>query len=216
MKTLKKDGLIWIALLAPFVFIAIYWDQFPEQIPTHFGLDGKPDDYGGKAFGLLLLPLLNLGMYFFFLVIPKIDPSRAKFALFLDKFRIIRLILHLFFCFVFFLVAVYSLGVAFNLSTVLLYGMLVLFLLLGNYMGTVRHNYFVGVRTPWTLANETVWTKTHRLTGKLWVFSSLAMMVLLPFVSNPDYIFLPYLLLITIIPVAYSYIEFRKLTRHEN
>lgn len=211
MKTLKKDWMIWIMLILPFVFIAIYWDQFPDQIPTHFGMNGEPDDYSSKELGLFLISGINVVLYFVFLIIPKIDPSRANYALFLDKYRIIRLILHLFFTFVFFSIAVYSLGVKFNTSLFVMYGVLLLFLLLGNYMGNVRHNYFIGVRTPWTLANEEVWTKTHRLTARIWVYSSLVMMVVLPFVSNPDWLFGPFIAVISIIPIMYSYIIFRKI-----
>jgi uncharacterized membrane protein len=215
METLKKDWIIWIMMIAPFVFIAIYWDKFPEQIPVHFGMDGEPNGYSSKATGLFMLSGINVIMYFVFLVMPKIDPSRANYPLFSDKYRIIRLILHAFFTFVFFLTALYSLGWKFDISIFILYGVLVLFLLLGNYMGNVRHNYFIGVRTPWTLANEEVWTKTHRLTAKIWVYSSLFMMIILPFVPAPDLIFAPFIGVIAIIPIVYSYIIFRKIKQQK-
>lgn len=211
METLKKDWWIWLLFIAPFIFIAIYWDKFPDQIPTHFGMDGQPNDYSGKAFGLLMLPLMNIGMYLLFMILPKIDPSAKNYKLFADKYKIIQLILYVFFTFMFFIIAFYSLGYKINISMVTLYGVLALFLLLGNYMGNVRHNYFIGVRTPWTLANEEVWTKTHRLTAKLWVALSLIMMVLLPFLSNPDTGFMVFVLVASMIPIVYSYILFKKL-----
>jgi uncharacterized membrane protein len=211
MKTLKQDWLIWLIIIVPFVFIAIYWDKFPDQIPTHFGMDGKPNGYSEKGQGLFLMSGINVLMYLLFLVLPKIDPSRANYALFSDKYRIIRLLLHIFLTFSFFLSALYALGWDFDISLFVLYGLLVLFLLLGNYIGTVRHNYFVGVRTPWTLSNEMVWTKTHRLTAKLWVFTSLITMAALPFVSDKDVFFGIYLAVITVIPIVYSYLLFRKI-----
>jgi len=210
MKKLKQDWLSWIIILAPFVMIITCWDRFPEQIPTHFGLDGKPDDYSGKAFGLFLLPGINIGLYLLLLVLPKIDPLKKNYALFSDKLRRIRLILHTFFTFIFFITAFYSLGYQFNLSLLLLYGMLVFFMLLGNYMGNVRHNFFIGVRTPWTLSSEAVWIRTHRLTARTWVFGSLVMMALLPFIPRPEYIVLPYILIISLVPVVYSYIIYKK------
>lgn len=216
MKTLKQDWLIWIMLLVPFIFIAIFWDRFPDQIATHFDMNGKPNGWSDKSTGLFLMSGLNVGMYFLFLVLPKIDPKKAKFALFMDKYQIIRLVLHTFFTFIFFITTLPALGLNFNNALWVLYGVLVLFLLLGNYMGNVRHNYFVGVRTPWTLANEEVWTKTHRLTAKLWVYATLVMMVVLPFVPNPEIIFLPYVILISVIPIVYSYVIFKKINTHEN
>lgn len=209
METLKKDWAIWLMLIIPFAFIAVYWDQFPEMIPTHFGMNGQPDDYSGKVFGLLLLPGINTAMYFLFMLLPKIDPSGKNYKLFSDKYFIIRLVLHVFFTFLFFVIAFYSLGYAFNISLFIMYGMLLLFLLLGNYMGNVRHNYFIGVRTPWTLANEEVWTKTHRLTAKLWVFSSILMMALLPLL--PEEAFGIFILAISLIPIVYSFILFKKI-----
>lgn len=212
MKTLvKREGLAWLIILSPLVLIISRWNAFPELIPTHFGLDGQPDDYSGKAFGLLMLPAINVLLYLLLLVLPKIDPLKKNYALFAGRLRIIGLILHTFFTFIFFITAFYALGYQFNLSLVLLYGLLLMLLLLGNYMGNVRHNFFIGVRTPWTLSNEQVWIRTHRLTAKIWVFGSLLMMALLPFLPHPEYAFLPFALLISLVPVIYSYITFKKL-----
>ena len=215
MKTLKNDWLTWIILLLPLVFIAMYWDKFPDQIPTHFNIKGEPDDYSGKAFGLFLMPAINVMMYFLFLAMPIIDPSRKNYGLFQDKFKAIRMILHVFFTLIFFIVSTYALGYKFNMTMLIFYSVLTLFLLLGNYMGNVRHNYFIGVRTPWTLANEEVWTKTHRLTAKLWVFSTLIMMCILPFVPEPEVAFITYVIMISVIPIIYSYIIFRKIEKGE-
>ncbi|MCW3085000.1 MAG: SdpI family protein [Bacteroidetes bacterium] len=217
MKTLKKDWLTWIIILSPLVLIIGCWDKFPDQIPTHFGMNGQPDDYSGKAFGLLMLPAINVLTYLLFLVLPKIDPRGKNYKLFADKYKIIRIIFHAFFTFIFFLTAFYALGNHFNLSLIMFYGLLTLFLLLGNYIGNVRPNFFIGVRTAWTLSNEEVWVKTHRLTAKIWVFGSLIMMVILPFVPQPDYIILPFIIIISIIPIVYSYLIFRKIksSNHE-
>lgn len=213
METLKKDWLIWLIILSPLAMIIGCWDLFPDRIPTHFGSDGLPDSYSGKGFGLLMLPGINVLMYFLFLVLPKIDPSGKNYKLFSDKYRTIRIILHVFFTITFFIIGFYSLGYNFNMSLIMLYLVLTLFLFLGNYLGNVRHNYFIGIRTPWTLSNEEVWIKTHRLTAKVWVFGTLITMVILPFVPDPELIFVPYLIIITIIPIVYSYLLFRKIKK---
>ena len=211
MKLLKRDGLAWLIILSPLAMIIGFWSRFPDRIPTHFGLDGKPDDYSGKALGLLMLPAINVLIYLLLLALPKIDPLKKNYLLFAGKLRIIGLILHAFFSFIFFITAFYSLGYQFNLSLLMLYGLLVFLLLLGNYMGNVRHNFFIGVRTPWTLSSEQVWVRTHRLTARIWVFGSLLMMALLPFLPQPEYALLPFLLIISLVPVIYSYIIFKKL-----
>src|ERR1043166_6580261 len=113
------------------------------------------------------MPLMNVGLYFLFMILPKIDPRKKNYELFESKYRVIRVILHAFFNFAFFVTIFYALGYHFNLSMLIMYGVLCLFLILGNYMGNIRPNFFMGIRTPWTLSSETVWMKTHRLTAKI-------------------------------------------------
>lgn len=216
MNRIKSDWLIMLAIVLPFIFVAVYWDQFPDQIPTHFDFSGHPDDYSDKTTGLFLLPGINLLMYFVFLFLPAIDPARKNYGLFAEKYKMIRVVLHLFFSFIFFVTATYSLGWQTDTSAWIMYGMLVLFVLLGNYMGSVRPNYFVGIRTPWTLSNEQVWIKTHRLAARVWVIGSLITMAVMPFVAWPEVLLIANLLVITLVPVIYSFVEFKKQTRHES
>ena len=79
-------------------------------------------------------------------------------------------------------------------------------------MGNVRHNYFIGVRTPWTLSNETVWTNTHRFTAKLWVSGSLVIMIVLPFLPKEicGTVFVIFVSTIALVPIVYSYLEHKK------
>jgi uncharacterized membrane protein len=211
MKTLKQDWLIWIMLLIPFPFIAFFWEKFPGQIATRFDFDGNPAAYSGKVFGLFSMPLMNVALYFIFILLPFIDPRRKNYALFSDKYRILRVVLHAFLAFSFFISAVYALGAGFNMSRLIMYGVCVIMLILGNYMGNIRSNFFIGIRTPWTLSNEEVWTRTHRLAGKLWVAATLVMMMLLPILPYAETCFVIYISLITVVPVVYSFIIFRKL-----
>lgn len=214
MKTLKNDWLIWVIILSPFLFVAYFWDKFPSQIATHFGMDGQPNDYSSKVTGLILFPGINVLMYFLFIVLPKIDPSRKNYGLFQDKFKIIRTLLHALLSYITMVTVFYSLGYQFNIEYVLFYGLLAFFLVMGNYLGNVRHNYFIGIRTPWTLSNETVWKNTHRLTAKIWVGGSLLMMVIYPFLPQEisGTAFMIFIGAIAIIPIFYSFLDFRKQT----
>lgn len=214
MKTLKNDWLIWTIILAPYILVAYFWNQFPEQIPTHFGMDGEPDAYSSKVVGLIIFPGINILMYFLFLVLPKIDPRRKNYELFPEKYRIIRMGIHSLMSYLLVVIIYYSLGYRFDMSLMVLYGILVLFLILGNLMGNIRNNFFVGIRTPWTLASEIVWTKTHRLTAKLWVVATLITMILIALVSRIEIVFGVYIAVITIVPIAYSYFEHKKLAKN--
>ncbi|MDQ3048850.1 MAG: SdpI family protein [Bacteroidota bacterium] len=215
METLKKDWLSLIILVIPFLFIGFLWDRFPEQIATHFNLEGEADDYSGKVLGLFMIPLVNIGLYLLFKALPLLDPSGKTFALYYNKFRIIQLIIHCFMVLIFSLICFHSLGYSGDLQLPMLYSILLIFLLLGNYMGNIRKNYFIGIRTPWTLANVHVWTLTHRLAAKVWVGASLLTMAIIPFIPTPHLAFVVYLGVIILIPVVYSFIIFKKVT-HES
>jgi uncharacterized membrane protein len=213
MKTLKNDWLIGLIILSPFVLIAMKWNLFPEQVPMHWNFHGEIDRYGSKITGLLLLPGINILLYVLFLVLPILDPQRKNYALFADKFKIIRMMIHLLMTCMTFIVCLVSLGYQLNVGMLVQIGVVCLMLVFGNFMGNIRQNYFIGIRTPWTLANEQVWTVTHRFAGKLWVAASLLMLPLCIFSKgNFDVLFISYLAVIVIIPIVYSFIKFKQIS----
>ncbi|HVA98252.1 MAG TPA: SdpI family protein [Bacteroidia bacterium] len=210
--TLKKNGLIWLILIVPFVFIILYWNQFPAQIPTHFNLKGEADGFSGKTFGLLLLPCINVLIYLLFIALPKIDPSGKNFSLYPHKYKIIQLVLQLFILILFFITAFYALH-KLNTSNLIDYVVILFLLVFGNYLGSIRHNYFIGIRTPWTLANEDVWTVTHRFAGKLWVAASIILLLISFFIALSEALFITYIAIIVVVPTIYSYILFKRIPK---
>lgn len=212
----KTEFLMLLVLALPFIYLAITWNNYPEQIPIHFNHEGVADRYGSKVFGLLFLPAINIGMYLLLKYIPRIDPRKANFALFKNRYQIIRLVIHLFLSFIFFLIAITAQKGASSLlfPKLVLIGVAVLLMIIGNYLSAVRPNYFVGVRTPWTLENEEVWKRTHRFTGMLWVISSLVFIAITLFMEEPNPVLLVgFISLIAIIPIVYSYLIYQKLTK---
>jgi uncharacterized membrane protein len=210
---IKKELIIWLIVLAPFVYALVYWNQLPERMPVHWSMDGKPNGYSSKGFGILEIPLLSLGLYFLLLLIPKIDPKKANFAQFEGTYRTIRLLLHTVLTIAFVMGLLYAMNSGINsayFSVILISG---LFMVLGNFMGKIRPNYFVGIRTPWTLANEDVWVKTHRVTGRLWVAASFIYLIINLFMQMPHWFHYIYLTLITVFPFIYSYVKYREIDR---
>jgi uncharacterized membrane protein len=174
---------------------------------------GEIDDYSSKTSGTLFLPLLNIGMYLLLLLLPKIDPRKKNYQYFGNTYRNIRLLLALFMTVMFFVVMQIALGaMAMDSKAVLIliFGLIAVF---GNFMRTIRSNFFIGIRTPWTLDNPEVWRKTHEVGGKLWFYASLAGIVIL-LVTGKEHIVwfvVPYLCAIVLYPILYSYLQFRKL-----
>lgn len=209
MKTIRKElPFISIALL-PFFYLAYLWNQMPQKVPMHWNASGAIDNYGDKS-ELLFMLLMIVGLpYILFTILPKIDPKQ-KLQNMGNKLNHLRLILTVFMSaiaiFILYSVQQKTSSPSFILATVGL-----LFAFLGNYFKTIKPNYFIGIRTPWTLESEQVWKSTHLLAGKMWFVGGILMT--LTFILPEDYqmpFFLGITAVISVIPVAYSYLEFRK------
>jgi uncharacterized membrane protein len=215
----KQEWIFWILLAVPFVYSAIVWNQLPERVPTHFNLHGEADDYSSKLFGAFGLPCFAVVLYFILRYIPQIDPRKKNYEYFSKSYTGIRMVLTIFFVVIYFIILQTALGNANLLQPRLLFTSLcLLFALLGNYFRNIRPNFFVGIRTPWTLENPEVWKKTHELGGKFWFYGGLAgvvMSLLLP-ENAVVYLFVSLMVIMTMIPVVYSYIIFQKIRKQEN
>jgi uncharacterized membrane protein len=201
-------------LAIPWVYLAYIWDRLPQTIPVHFGLDGLPDRFGNKReliWIMIILTAVALLIYFLLMNIHKIDPKKkytASTSGVMKKISMVIIIL-LSFLSVFIL---YSTLHAKTTGMPLLFCGLSLFLAyLGNLMHSIKPNYFAGFRIPWTLENEDNWKKTHRLASKIWFAGGIILAVislLLP-VKLVIIVFLVAVLIMSIIPVVYSYRLFK-------
>jgi len=215
MKKYFRELVLWILIFLPYVYLATIWNKLPERVPTHFNLAGNPDDWSGKTTLLFLPGALGIGIYLLMLVIPFLDPKR-KLQQMGDKYYTFRFMLTAFFSiFATYILYITSTGSMRNPNMfIALIG--ILFALLGNYFQTVRPNYFIGIRTPWTLENETVWKKTHRLGGRIWMAGGILIALVCFFISNNTamaIIFGGLLSVMVIVPMVYSYTEFQKVKK---
>ena len=209
MEKFKKEIPYLAVSLLPFVYLAYIWPTLPQRVPMHWNASGEIDRWGDKS-ETLMIPLLMTGLvYVLFLILPKIDP-KGKLESMGNKLNSFRMILT---CFM----SVLSLYILYSIKThnadpKMLFPLLgLLFAFLGNYMKTMKPNYFIGFRTPWTLENEEVWKKTHKMGGMLWFIGGLLMTFTFLLDGKTQlYTFMAILVVITIIPVVYSYLEFQK------
>ncbi|WP_372765784.1 SdpI family protein [Lutibacter sp.] len=207
---LKKELPLITIVLLPFIYLAYIWNQLPEKVPMHWNIKGEIDRYGEKMELIIIPILLPLLVYIIFLVVPKIDPKN-KLNKMGNKLQTIKVLLTTFMS----ILALFIIYSAKNQSfanpnyIILLIG--VLYIILGNYFKTIKANYFIGIRMPWTLENETVWKKTHKLGGKLWfVGGIIVVLTSLILDKEPNVtVFLIITGIITIIPIVYSYIIFK-------
>jgi uncharacterized membrane protein len=181
MKFTWKSELPALALVVLSLAIAAWvWPHMADRLPVHWGLDGRPDRWGGRAEALLMPVAILAFIYLLFRVLPALDPGRANYERFAGAFFTIRLAVMAL------ILAVQALTIAFArgqtpaVNTWVMAGVGVLLIVLGNVMGKLRPNWFIGIRTPWTLSSKRAWSKTHRLggwlfvtCGALWIMSGL-------------------------------------------
>jgi uncharacterized membrane protein len=215
MKTnLQKELPLIIIVLIPFLYLAYVWNSLPEKVPLHWNIEGEIDRYGEKSDLILIPVLLPLLIYVLFTIIPKIDP-KGKIKNMGNKYTILKTIMTLFMYVLSMIIIYIALNETFYNPNYIVLLIGILFAILGNYFKTLRANYFIGIKTPWTLENETVWKETHKLAGKLWFAGGLIIVlssILLDKKTNFT-LFAIITVLITVIPVVYSYIKYRSLSQ---
>jgi uncharacterized membrane protein len=194
------------AIGAMFIYAIVRWPNAPDRFPAHWGFSGDIDRYGGKFEGLLLVPIIAVGVYLLLLAIPRIDPSRENYRRFATAYSMIRLVILAVLGFVYVVIQVSAAGrdVDVNLAIGLAMGGMIF--VLGSVMGRIKPNYMVGVRTPWTLASQASWAKTHRITGWLFMASGAATIIVsLIWTTAGVIVLLASVLTATVVAVAYSY-----------
>lgn len=166
--------IIAIAVLFNGGLSAYYYSRLPNPCPIHWNLHGEVDDYGSPLTIALLGPCLAAGIALFMCGLPFLGPFRKNMESFRVVYGRIAVTLVLFFggLQVVLLFATTNNQVRIGPSLCVLFG--IMFAMLGNWMGKLRRNLYIGIRTPWTIANDVVWEKTHRLGGKLFVLSGVA------------------------------------------
>lgn len=213
LREMRLDWIIILLLMAEFIAGFILYPHLPERVPSHWNIHGQVDRYSSNFWGAFGLPLLTLGMYVMMLVLPQLDPKRGNYLRFAGAYRILKLILALFFAVLYAVVILAALGYAVPVDRFVITGIGILFMVIGNFMGQFRHNYFVGIKTPWTLASETVWQKTHRLGSKLWVLAGLlVVMIGLTIGGEKGFLlFFAILGLAAVVPMVYSYLLYNRI-----
>jgi len=212
--SLPKELFLLLVTIIPIVYLLFVWTKLPEQVPMHWNFQGDIDKYGSKASLVYLILLINIPIYLLMLFLPKIAAKEESIERMGKKYYRLRLILQLFMSAITLAILLVSSGATeIAIERLLGYCFIFFMLLFGNYMGSIRQNHFMGIRTPWTLENEEVWKKTHQLGGRLWIGGAIIGFVLLFFLPN-NWALLSIVTLMTvpmILAAIYSFVLFKKL-----
>jgi uncharacterized membrane protein len=206
----KATVIITGLILLSFIVSIYFYPHVPDPMATHWNSRGEVDGYMPKFWGAFFMPLVITGLAILFLAIPRIDPKKeniTKFRKYYDGFIILLI---LFMLTVHLQVLLWNTGIRISPNAVIPVGIGLLFYYIGVLMENAERNWFIGIRTPWTLSSDRVWRKTNRLGGKLFRIAGIAAVLGTFFQKLVLFFILGPALFIAGFTAVYSYIEYQK------
>jgi uncharacterized membrane protein len=211
----KMKGHDWLSvtlLIIIFAFSLHFYGLMPERMAIHWGVDGNANGYGSRFIGLFPLPILALVVWVLLRFLPMLDPFKKNIEKFKPTYHTFIVVVLAFLLLIHISTIGYNLGQRFNLNLVILPAMGVLFFYTGVLIGKAKRNYFIGIRTPWTLASDKVWDRTHALGGKLFKLSGLISIVC-AFFPFGIYALLTSAIASSALSIVYSYVLFSRIKK---
>ncbi len=212
MKKLIKELPLLIIALIPIIYLNFIWNQLPQKVPMHWNINGEIDRYGNKIELYWISLLLPLSVLLMMNIIPLIDPKN-KIQKMGKKYKNLKLFLVIFMSGLSLIIILTAKNKALIKPSYIFIMLSFLIICFGNYMKTIKPNYFIGIRTPWTLENPKVWKITHQKASKLWFLGGILMMIsLLIFTKRIGIIiFFIISLILVLYPTWFSYRYYKKL-----
>jgi uncharacterized membrane protein len=215
-RLLIYDVVLTLAALAASYYLGwVRPNLLADPVPIHWNLEGRPDGFVPRdrvGTYLLLVPAVMAGFVLLSLALPWLSPRQFGIERFRRTYDYVVAVAVTLFAYLHAVALMASARVPLNMTTVLLGGMFLFLALIGNVLGKVQRNFYVGIRTPWTLADESVWIRTHRLGAWVLTTGSLACFIALLAGVPPPYLFFA-LLAVVLVPVVYSLVLYKRLER---
>ena len=210
MKISRHDVFEIFLILVSLLLAVLLYSRLPQNVPTHWNMQGVPNGFTPKPWGAFLGPMILAPLYVLLRILPAISPRGFRMTDFEGVFRMIRTTI----IGILFIITTASLlaaaGMPVPIGRIVLCSVGLLLAILGNYMGKLRRNFFIGIRTPWTLASDEVWLRTHRLGGV--TFTALGIfLIALGILNGAARWMIIAIIAATAIPVIYSFVIYRRL-----
>ncbi|MFH1088635.1 MAG: SdpI family protein [Patescibacteria group bacterium] len=209
---IKNEWFSWLSILIAAIIGWWAFPKLPALTPSHWGITGEVDGWSTPIGHALGIPAMMLGLYILFLLIPILEPRRKHFQESLGFYQMIRNVMMAFMLFLFLITTWTAVsGQPLRIDVIVPIAVGVLFILIGNYLHQIKSNFFMGIRTPWTLSSDTNWKKTHHLGGYMFVIGGLLFFTT-PIWPTPLNFYIPMIgiSLAGLVPVVYSYLLFRR------
>ena len=213
---IKSVNIIVLTIILVSFAIGIYfYPQMPDKMASHWSAAGEVNGYLPKFWGLFLMPLVSFGLFLLFILIPKIDPLKEnikKFRKYFDGFVILTIV---FLFYIYLLTIFWNAGLRFNMGQVMIPALGFLFYYCGILIENAKRNWFIGIRTPWTLSSDKVWRKTHMIGGKLFKIVGVIAFFGIIFPKYAVFFVLIPVILVTGYLIFYSYFSYQKEIKFE-
>ena len=205
-KHLKTLIITSILTLLPILAGLYLWDKLPEQVPSHWDVNGEIDGWSSKPFFVFGLPCIMLALQWLCVLGTAADPKKAN-----HSGKVLHLVLWIIPVLSIVLSAMtYMITLGHSVRVEMIMPLIIglIFTIIGNYLPKCKQSYTVGIKIPWTLNSEENWNRTHRFAGRLWLVCGLGIMLTALF--GGFWVFLPIVLIMVLAPMVYSYLLHRK------
>lgn len=204
---------VCIILLLFAVFTAGFYAYplLPDTVVSHWNVSGEPDGVMSRFWGIFLIPMIFIALAVAFAVLPKIDPLKKNIAEFRPSYNLLIMAILVFLGYVYALLLLWNLGQEFDVATFMLPGIGALFLIIGYLLPETKRNWFLGIRTPWTLSSDFVWKETHRVGGRLFMAAGAVIITVGLLLPTKVFAVLMAVVLVSVAwTVVFSYVLFRR------
>jgi uncharacterized membrane protein len=207
-----KTSIIISAILIAIAIVVglVLYVQLPDPMPSHWNAAGQINGYMSKFWGVFLMPLMTIGITLLLIAVPQIDPLKANIAQFRGLYNAFIIGFVVYMLYVYALTLAASLGFQFNMTYMLLPVMGLLFVGVGYLMKSAKRNFFIGIRTPWTLSSDKVWDETHKLGSKMFMGGGVVVLISTFLGENGIWLMTAALLITAFVPIIYSYILWQR------
>jgi uncharacterized membrane protein len=173
----RFESVIWLTMAASAAASVWFYRNFPDRVPTHWNAAGEVDGWSSPEFAAFFFPAIIIALYLLLVFLPAADPQKKRYKEFSRPYQVIRFAIVAYMTMLYFVTSLIGIGHNISVPKVMALSIGLLFVILGNFMPKFKKNWFVGIRTPWTLSDEDVWNRTHRVAGKLWSMGGILIML---------------------------------------
>jgi len=211
---MRKSEIIILGIILLSLIISIYfYPQMPEKMASHWNAQGQVDGYVSKFWGLFLMPFMFIGLALLFVAIPRIDPLKVNIEKFRKFYDIFIILFFVFLLSTHLQIILWNIGIEISPNAIFPIGLGLLFFYIGILCENAKRNWFIGIRTPWTLSNEVVWDKTHKIGGKLFKIAGVIAPLGVFFQNYAFFFIIIPVIAVSAYTIIYSYVEYQRETK---